>query len=604
MAYWKIRESLLIILSSFTCITLIHCRGLIQFSKTEKTNDEGAEIISEQEGYYEGLDDFDNLSDDAAVSDLQMNSIIKGQLVSSSEAAWEAMSPKLRCGDDLMKLQLSGPEVSQVELCRGNGAPVPLTQLPPHCGHTTPTYGGLVYATPYDGCGVAQQGGSYVMQMQWQGNSAVISCPMTSATSDEAFLGPHPPEYLHILLPHSSPDSQTPEVTAMPQPSDTAALKPPPPGYPQAYPQGYWPYYYPHYLHPGRVYHTAKPTEKPITTALVGQSPTEKPGYPQMFWPYYYPHYHYHGKPKPVPTAVPTTTSAVAHAPTEKPQPPRYPQMFWPYYYPHYHYHGKPKPVPTAIPTTTSAVAQAPTEKPQPPRYPQMFWPYYYPHYHYHGKPKPVPTAIPTTTSAVAQAPTEKPQPPRYPQMFWPYYYPHYHYHGKPKPVPTAIPTTTSAVAQAPTEKPQPPRYPQMFWPYYYPYYHYHGKPKPVPTAVPTTTSAVAQAPTEKPQPPRYPQMFWPYYHPYYHYSARPKPTENPAPAMPTITTTPQPCTTTAAAECKPFANQPPKVPPQQYVPLNVPPQQYVPPSSVLYEKDPFALQFVDFSEFDPNSFP
>ncbi len=35
--------------------------------------------------------------------------------------------------------------------------PVPLTQLPPHCGHTTPTYGGLVYATPYDGCGVAQQ---------------------------------------------------------------------------------------------------------------------------------------------------------------------------------------------------------------------------------------------------------------------------------------------------------------------------------------------------------------------------------------------------------------------------------------------------------------
>lgn len=39
----------------------------------------------------------------------------------------------------------------------GNGAPVPLTQLPPHCGHTTPTYGGLVYATPYDGCGVAQK---------------------------------------------------------------------------------------------------------------------------------------------------------------------------------------------------------------------------------------------------------------------------------------------------------------------------------------------------------------------------------------------------------------------------------------------------------------
>lgn len=35
--------------------------------------------------------------------------------------------------------------------------PVPLTQLPPHCGHTALTYAGLVYATPYDGCGVVQQ---------------------------------------------------------------------------------------------------------------------------------------------------------------------------------------------------------------------------------------------------------------------------------------------------------------------------------------------------------------------------------------------------------------------------------------------------------------
>ncbi|KAI7810026.1 putative adhesive plaque matrix protein, partial [Triplophysa rosa] len=46
-------------------------------------------------------------------------------------------------------------------------APVPLGHLPPDCGLTSPTRGGLVYATPYDGCGVAQQGGNYFMWMLW-----------------------------------------------------------------------------------------------------------------------------------------------------------------------------------------------------------------------------------------------------------------------------------------------------------------------------------------------------------------------------------------------------------------------------------------------------
>ncbi|XP_018963007.2 uncharacterized protein LOC109093785 [Cyprinus carpio] len=211
------------------------------------------------------------------------------------------MSPKLRCGDDLVKLQLSGPEVANVELCRGNGVPVPLTQLPPHCGHTALTYAGLVYATPYDGCGVVQQGGYYVMQIQWQGNSAVITCPMTSTIANETFLGPHPPKYLHILLPPFSPDTQSPDAPAMPQVSDTATLKPPPLVYPQVYPQGFWPF--PHYLYPGRVYATAKQTEKPVTTTLVSQAPTgepQPPKYPEMSWPHYHPDYLYHGRPKPL----------------------------------------------------------------------------------------------------------------------------------------------------------------------------------------------------------------------------------------------------------------------------------------------------------------
>ncbi len=142
---------------------------------------------------------------------------------------------------------------------------------------------------------------------------------MTSTTAKETFLGPHPPEYLHILLPPFSPDTQSPEALAMPQASDTVTLKPPPPGYPQAYPQGFWSF--PHYLYPGRVYPIAKQTEKPVTTALVAQAPVEEhqpPKYSQMFWPlYYHPH---HGKPMPAEKPFPTSgsnTESDAQAPIE-----------------------------------------------------------------------------------------------------------------------------------------------------------------------------------------------------------------------------------------------------------------------------------------------
>ncbi|KAK9979801.1 hypothetical protein ABG768_013214 [Culter alburnus] len=550
--------------------------------------------MSDREGYDELLADLKYLGEDDSVAEQQKKSIIEGQLVSSSEAAWDAMSPKLRCADDLMKLQLSGPEVAQIELCRGNGAPVSLAALPPHCGRTFPTYGGLVYATPYDGCGVMQQGGNYMVQVQWQGNSAVISCPVISTTTNETFLGPHPPAYLQILLPPSPPDTQssaadttpepsTPETERVnsltgeqPKPTYQEVLKPQHHGYPQAFPERFWPYYFSRYHYPGKVYPTAKPTES------AAQAPTQKPqlpGYPQVFWPFYH-----NGKPKPpekpVPTSIPTTS--VAQAPTPKPELPGYPQEFWPYYYPHYH-HGNPKPTENPVPTSipTKSVAQPRTQKPQLPGYPQAFWPYYY-----HGKTKPpdnpVPTSIPTTS--VAQPQTQKPQLPGYPQAFWPYYY-----HGNPKPpdnpVPTSIPTTS--VAQAPTQKLQLLRYPQLFWPYYYPHYH-HGKPKPSkkPAPVIPTTSRSSSPTTTQKQPPMYPGKIFPQYNYYPNYPLYFQEFYPQYPVQP-------PKTPTTAAECKPSGNQPP----------NEPPYVYIPSSSRLYEKDPFALQFVDFSEL-ADSFP
>ncbi|XP_048020432.1 uncharacterized protein LOC125251453 isoform X2 [Megalobrama amblycephala] len=223
MAYGKVQEKLLVSLSFSTCIILIDCLSLLPLSGTQKAKKESkiisGQLMSDREGYNELLADLKYLGEDDSVAEQQKKSIIEGQLVSSSEAAWDAMSPKLRCADDLMKLQLSGPEVAQIELCRDNGAPVSLAALPPHCGRTFPTYGGIVYATPYDGCGVMQQGGNYVVQVQWQGNSAVISCPVISTTTNETFLGPHPPAYLQILLPPSPPDTLSSAADTTPEPS-------------------------------------------------------------------------------------------------------------------------------------------------------------------------------------------------------------------------------------------------------------------------------------------------------------------------------------------------------------------------------------------------
>ncbi|XP_016107411.1 uncharacterized protein [Sinocyclocheilus grahami] len=479
MAYGTIRERLILILSSFTCITLVQCRHVLQLSENEKANDDG-EFISEQHmfDHDEALPDFEYLGDDAIVS---------GQ-VSSSEAAWYAMSPSLRCGDDLMKLQLSGPEVAQVELCRGNGAPVTLNELPLHCGHTIPTYGGLIYATPYDGCGVAQQGGSYVMQMQWQGNGAVISCPMTSTTANETFIGPHSLSYQQILLPPLFSD----KVTTITMTELSATLKPLPYGYPQVFPQEFWPYYYPRYHYPGKGYPTAEPAGKPPSDAQV---------------------------------------------PTQKPQFPKHPHMMWPY--PYSHYPGKG--YPTAEPVEESSTdAQVPTQKPQFPKHPHMMWPY--PYSHYPGKG--YPTAEPAEESSTdVQAPNQNPQFPKHPHMMWPYYYPDYH--GKP----------------TPTLKPAPA----------------------IPTSPPPDSPAISQ----KPQPTVYP-LYLQQFYPQYPVQPPKSPTASP------ITTTPQPCTITAAAECQPLANQP----------LKEPPQYYKPPIYTSYEKEPFALKFVCFSELDPKSFP
>ncbi|XP_065122052.1 uncharacterized protein [Paramisgurnus dabryanus] len=531
MARWKNRGTLFVILIVLTFSISIECKQLLNLSETETTSDEGENSLlntfMSDQGEHKQVPKLEYLDDDNTVSELQKNSVIKGKVFSSSKEAWDAISPKLMCGDDLMKLQLSGPGADQVELCRRNAAPVLLNRLPPHCGHTTATSGGLDYATPYDGCGVAQQKGNFVIRMLWQGNPVVIHCPLTAADT---------------FMPAS------PSLTEKPQNPFFGQY----PGFPDLF--------YPHHHH-GRPEPIVKPV--PTTAPTVAHDPTQKPQYPwypNMFWPYYY---HHHGRPNPTQKPVSTTTPTVAHDPTQKPQYPWYPNMFWPYYY---HHHGRPRPTQKPVLTTTPTVAHDPTQKPQYPWYPNMFWPYYY---HNHGWPRPTQKPVPTTVPTVAQDPTQKPQVPWYPDVFWPYYYHHPH-HGWPKPTQKPLPTTAPTVAHDPTQKPQVPWDPNVFWPYYYYYYyHHHGRPKPTERPVPTTTPKVAHDPNQRPQVPWDPSVFWPYY--FYQYQMQP-PTTSP------ITTTPQPCTTTAASECSPIVNE-------------------------LHE-NPIALNYVDHLEYDPQAFP
>lgn len=435
------------------------------------------------------------------------------------------------------------------------------------------------------------QGGSNVMRVQWHGNSAVISCPIASP-----------------------PDMYSPEVslTAPKETSPPPTLKPQSVGYPQAFLETFWPYNVPNYPYPGKVYPiddkivlaaTTKPIIPPMPTAKPQQlsdsqifwsyfypnynypgktlpkpqpPSTQKPQISQMLWPYYYPNY---GKPKlpekPFPSPIQT--------PPVNPQSSGYPQGFWSFNYPEYQSPDRPNPTAKPVPASVSnseSVAQAPPLDPQSFWYYQGLWPFYFPQYQYPDGPKPteepVSACVPTTT-----VPPKKPQPPWYPQDFWQYYFPYYH--GKPNPVNEPI----SSVAQTPIQYPQLPAYPQIDWPYYY----NRGKPKtPVSASIPTTP-AVPQPPPYKPQLPVYPQMFWQYYPNYFQEFYPQYPIEPPkAPTVPPpTTTTPQPCTTPIVVKCEP----------SEILVPNYPPLYNIQQRSMLYEKDPFSLQFVDLSETD-----
>ncbi|GLD58516.1 mucin-2-like protein [Lates japonicus] len=141
----------------------------------------------------------------------------KGQAhdASSKEASWKRMVPSLQCGRDQMKFRAMGPGASQFAVEQANAAPLPLSQVPSTCGYNMQRNSlALLMLVPYDGCNMVQEGGSYMLQMRWQGIPVSLWCPKPAAPAPT----PADPQ-----MPSKSPDVSNPKI--------------PPP------------YFFPHYMH-------------------------------------------------------------------------------------------------------------------------------------------------------------------------------------------------------------------------------------------------------------------------------------------------------------------------------------------------------------------
>ncbi|TNN37089.1 hypothetical protein EYF80_052751 [Liparis tanakae] len=112
---------------------------------------------------------------------------------------------------------------------RRNASPMPLNQVPRSCGYDMQKNPlGLVLLVPYDGCNVAQEGGSYVLPMRWQGIPVLLWCrkPAAASPSTAAQQNPqqqtprHPPPYPsvmppqpHVMPPHVLPPHVMPPLS-------------------------------------------------------------------------------------------------------------------------------------------------------------------------------------------------------------------------------------------------------------------------------------------------------------------------------------------------------------------------------------------------------
>ncbi|KAM3624417.1 uncharacterized protein V6R79_023129 [Siganus canaliculatus] len=94
-------------------------------------------------------------------------------------SAWLAMRPLVHCGYDFMTFTASGGGFFHLLVDRGEASPIPLFQLPSHCGYSVKTSSSdLQMMVPFNACYITQENGSYVLPMLWWDSPLKLSCPV------------------------------------------------------------------------------------------------------------------------------------------------------------------------------------------------------------------------------------------------------------------------------------------------------------------------------------------------------------------------------------------------------------------------------------------
>ncbi|XP_028988417.1 uncharacterized protein LOC114844906 [Betta splendens] len=261
------------------------------------------------------------------------------QQLSPQEAAWRRLNPSLSCGATRMKLRAMGPGAANLQLDMGqvNGVArsLPLIHVPRSCGYTMRQNAlGLVLLVPYDGCGVTQQNGNYVLPMSWQQNPVKLACPTLQN------------------------DPTVPQTTAATTTTTTSPPTTVPPTYPfqnfpydPLYSQFQWAQQWP----PADAT-TSQPTTTP-TTVPPAMNPAVNPNYPPYFYPPpNWPQQSLYVVPpaNPAPTTPPTTPAQPATMPPPAVNPNYPPFPYLPYYSP------LSWPQPMLAPATTPDAATTP----------------------------------------------------------------------------------------------------------------------------------------------------------------------------------------------------------------------------------------------------
>ncbi|XP_023663485.2 uncharacterized protein [Paramormyrops kingsleyae] len=91
---------------------------------------------------------------------------------------WSAMRPVVQCKINLMMLTAPGQAYKHLLIDRGNTPPLPFSHLPSSCGYSVKvTWRDVILITPYDGCYIIHQNGTYVLPLLWWGAPVKMVCP-------------------------------------------------------------------------------------------------------------------------------------------------------------------------------------------------------------------------------------------------------------------------------------------------------------------------------------------------------------------------------------------------------------------------------------------